>query len=78
MVGDAAHRLAGALGERGAEDGGGDDGVLAEHLVEVAEAEHQDGAGRKLALDGAILPLHGCKLFRHFLGSLRLKIGFKV
>ena len=58
VVGDAAEGRAGALRERRAEDGRGDDGVLPEHLVEVAEAEHQDGAGRQLALYRAVLALH--------------------
>ena len=61
VVGDAAHRRYGALGERGAEDRGGDDGVLAEHLVEIAEAEHQNRAGRQFAFDGPILALHRCE-----------------
>ena len=58
VVGDAAHRLAVALGERRAEDGRGQDRVVAEHLVEVAEAEHDDRARRHLAPDGEILAHH--------------------
>ena len=65
VVRNAAQRRAAALRERGAEDRRGDYGVLAEHLVEVAEAEHENRAGRQLALDRAILSLHGCEFFGH-------------
>ena len=65
VVGNAAERCAAALGERGAEDGRGDDRVLGEHLVEVPEAEHQDGARRQRAFDRTVLPLHGCEFVRH-------------
>ena len=38
VVGDAAHGDSVAFGEGEVEDGGGGDGVLEEHLVEIAEA----------------------------------------
>ena len=65
VVGNAAHRLAAAVGERRAEDGRRDYGVLPEHLVEVAEAEHQYRARRYLALQREVLTLHRCELVRH-------------
>ena len=65
MVRDAAQRRAGALRKRGTKNRRCNDGVLPEHLVEVAEAEHQDGTWWQLALDRAILTLHGCEFFGH-------------
>ena len=51
--------------ERRAQDGGGDDGVLAEHLVEVAETEHHDRPDRHLALDREVLSHHRCQFGGH-------------
>ena len=65
VVRHTAHRLAVALRQRRAEDRRGDDRVLPEHLVEVAEAEHDDRPRRHLALDREILPHHRCQLGRH-------------
>ena len=78
VVGNAAQRRAGALRERGAEDRRGDYGVLAEHLVEVAEAEHENRAGRQLALDRAILSLHGCEFFGHEEGIISFLTGMST
>ena len=78
VVRNAAQRRAAALRERGAEDRRGDYGVLAEHLVEVAEAEHENRAGRQLALDRAILPLHGCEFFGHEEGIISFLTGMST
>ena len=67
VMGNAAHRLIAAVRERRAENGRGDDGILAEHLVKIAETEHHDRALRHLALDREILPHHRCQFFRHFI-----------
>ena len=42
-----------------------DDRILAEHLVEIPEAEHHDRARRHLALDREVLSHHRCQLCRH-------------
>ena len=65
VVGNAAHRLVPAVRQRRAEDWRGDNRVLAEHLVEVAEAKHQYRARRHLAFQREVLPLHRCKLVGH-------------
>ena len=59
VVGDAAHRRALPLGERDAEDFRGDDGILEKHLVEVAQAEEQNGVGGDFRLGAAVLRHHG-------------------
>ena len=62
VVGEAAHRgdvgrpLA-AGGQRQVEGAARDLSVLVEHLVEIAHAEQQDGAG-VLSLERAVLPLY--------------------
>ena len=60
MVGDAAHGDGRALflvarGEGDFELAGGGDGVLEEELVEIAQAEHEQGLGH-LLLDAVVLP----------------------
>ena len=65
MIRHAAHRLVGAVGERRAQDRRGDQRVLPEHLVEIAETEHHDRPRRHLALDREILSHHRCKLCCH-------------
>ena len=60
VIGHAAHRdgltlFLVARGEGDFELAGGGDGVFKEELVEVAQAEHQQGAGN-LLLDGVVLP----------------------
>ena len=65
MVRNAAHRLRPAMRESRPEDGRRNDGILAEHLIEIAEAEHQYRAFGNLALDGKILPHHRCQCFSH-------------
>jgi hypothetical protein len=62
VIGDAAHRRfvagsASAGGERQRQRAAGDPGVVVEHLVEVAETEHQNRV-RVLRLHLAILPEH--------------------
>ena len=78
VVGNAAHRLVPAMRQRRAEDWRGDNRVLAEHLVEVAEAEHENRAGRQLALDRAILSLHGCEFFGHEEGIISFLTGMST
>ena len=61
MVGDAAHGdgfgfVAGGEGEL--ELAGGDDGVVVEELVEVAEAEEDERVGVRV-FGGAVLPHDG-------------------
>ena len=60
VVGNAAHRDGDAFflvarGQRDLQFAGGEDGVVEEKLVEVSQAEEQQGAGM-LLLDGGILP----------------------
>ena len=69
MVWNAAHRLVSAARERRAEDRRRDYGVLSEHLVEIAEPEHQYRARRHLALQRKVLPLHRCQVVCHCLMS---------
>lgn len=60
MEGDAAHGDGFgfvARGEGELEFAGGDDGVVVEELVEVAEAEEDEGVG-VCVLGGTVLPHH--------------------
>ncbi len=57
MVGDPAHGGVVALGQREVEQGAHRDGVLLEHLIEVAEAEEEDRIG-VLLLDLTVLDHH--------------------
>src|SRR3970282_1760292 len=64
---DPAHRdvrLLVAGGERDVEQAGGPDGVLEEHLVEIAHAEEEDAVPVP-GLDLHVLPHRGSKLGRH-------------
>ena len=54
----AAHRVSGAVGQHQVEDRGGAQGVLEEHLVEVAGAEEQDGVGGGFRLRLKVLLHH--------------------
>ena len=65
MVRDAAHRLAGAVREREAEQGGGLAGVVHEQLVEVAEAEEEQRVAVHLPFHRGVLPQHRRELFVH-------------
>ena len=58
VVRKAGHRRLVALRERKAEHLGGDLGVVAEDLVEVAESEKQDRAFREFLAEFTVLPLH--------------------
>ena len=57
VIGDAAHRHLLPRGQGDIEDGRGRLGVLVEHLVEIAQAEEQEGVGMEL-LDAEILLHH--------------------
>ena len=65
VVGNAAHRLVPAMRQRRAENWRGDNSILAEHLVEVAEAKHEYRPRWHLAFQREVLPLHRCKLVGH-------------
>ena len=61
VVGNAAHGLALAMCEGQVQEGAGFDGVLEEHLVEIAEPKEED----RVAIPGlnrAILLHHRCSL----------------
>ena len=58
VVREAGHRRLVSLRERQAEHLGGDLGVVAEDLIEVAEAEKQDRAFREFLTEFTVLPLH--------------------
>ena len=58
MVRQAGHRGLLALGERQTQHLGGDDRVLAEDLVEIAQTEEQDGTRRELLAKLSVLTLH--------------------
>jgi len=63
MVGDAAHRGAGALGQGHAQDRGCGARVLKKHFIEIPEAEQQDHAIRQLRFDAPVLAHHRGQLF---------------
>jgi len=58
VVWDAAHRGRAAAGQGDVEDLSPDFGVFVEHLIEVAEAEQEEGIWRKLAFDPPVLSHH--------------------
>ena len=63
VIRDAAHGhiftfLGAAASEREIQQFSGFDGIVVEHLIEIAEAEHEDGMGM-LLFDGLILAHHG-------------------
>ena len=65
MMGNPAHRLIAAMRQRRSKNRRGNNRIFSEHLVEVAESKHQDGAGRNLALQSEVLPLHRCQFIYH-------------
>ena len=71
MIGHAAHGYSGAFlfvagGEGDFQFARGEDGVIEEELVEIAQAEHEQGAGN-LLFDGVVLPhqRRGCRFGVH-------------
>ena len=66
VVRDAAHRLAGAVGEGEAEKGGGAAGVVHEQLVEVPEAEEEQRVAVQVLPHRAVLAQHRGEFFGHF------------
>ena len=64
VVGEARHGVLLPLGQREAEDARGDDRVVEEELVEIAQAEQEEGVPRQPAPHLEVLPHHR----GHFLG----------
>ena len=62
VVGDAAHGSVAAFGQGDVEQGGRFAGVVEKHLVEVAEAEEEEGVGGEFAADVLVLAHHGGEL----------------
>ena len=58
VVRQAGHRGLVTLRQRQPKDLGGDFGVVTEDLIEIAEAEEQNGAFRKFLAEFTVLPLH--------------------
>ena len=69
VVRDAAHRLAGAVGEGEAEEGGGAAGVVHEELVEIPEAEEEQRVAVQVLPHRAVLAQHRGEFFGHFRGA---------
>ena len=66
MIRNAAHRLVSAVRQRRPQNRRRNDCILAEHFVEVAEAEHHDRARGHLAFDCEVLSHHRCQFCSHF------------
>jgi hypothetical protein len=58
VEGDAAHGDVAAFGQRDVEQLRAGFGVVEKHLVEIAQAEQQEGFARQFAFDAAILRHH--------------------